>query len=203
MEVTSSSDTLVPLYQCKWYHVPEYRDIRTHHLEFTQSVHRQRAPVNIDCIKVTSLTRNMTYHEYFPKNLSSALVVIFDTSETLSLTWGFWVPYITFISSRFTCLWGFQMSIFHEYYGCQFRQTSSCIQLFFSETFLFGSLSRDILVSFVRLSSLSNPRSCLTKVPFGTSIILNSDLNNLYCCTVHFDNIKILFTNKCTLLLNT
>ena len=23
-----------------------------------------------------------------------------------------------------------------------------------------------------------------------------------YCCTVHFDNIKILFTNKCTLLLN-
>jgi len=24
-----------------------------------------------------------------------------------------------------------------------------------------------------------------------------------YCCTVHFDNIKILFTNKCILLLNT
>ena len=24
-----------------------------------------------------------------------------------------------------------------------------------------------------------------------------------YCCTVHFDNIKILFTNKYTLLLNT
>jgi len=23
-----------------------------------------------------------------------------------------------------------------------------------------------------------------------------------YCCTVHFDNIKILFTNKYTLLLN-
>ena len=25
----------------------------------------------------------------------------------------------------------------------------------------------------------------------------------IYCCTVHFDNIEILFTNKCTLLLNT
>jgi len=24
-----------------------------------------------------------------------------------------------------------------------------------------------------------------------------------YCCTVHFDNIKVLLTNKCTLLLNT
>ena len=28
-------------------------------------------------------------------------------------------------------------------------------------------------------------------------------LFNFYCSTVHFDNIKILFTNKCTLLLNT
>ena len=27
--------------------------------------------------------------------------------------------------------------------------------------------------------------------------------NFCYCCTVHFDNIKILFTNKCILLLNT
>ena len=27
--------------------------------------------------------------------------------------------------------------------------------------------------------------------------------NNFYCCTVHFDNIKILFTNKYSLLLNT
>ena len=27
--------------------------------------------------------------------------------------------------------------------------------------------------------------------------------NFLYCCTVHFDNIKIPFTNKCTPLLNT
>jgi hypothetical protein len=27
-------------------------------------------------------------------------------------------------------------------------------------------------------------------------------LHNFYCCTVHFDNIKILFTNKFTLLLN-
>ena len=26
---------------------------------------------------------------------------------------------------------------------------------------------------------------------------------DFYCCTVHFDNIKIIFTNKCTLLLNT
>jgi len=28
-------------------------------------------------------------------------------------------------------------------------------------------------------------------------------VNNFYCCTVHFDNLKILFTNKCTLLLKT
>ena len=29
------------------------------------------------------------------------------------------------------------------------------------------------------------------------------DLSFFYCCTMHFNNIKIPFTNKCTLLLNT
>jgi len=28
---------------------------------------------------------------------------------------------------------------------------------------------------------------------------MNKYIDNFYCCTVHFDNIKILFTNKCTL----
>ena len=31
----------------------------------------------------------------------------------------------------------------------------------------------------------------------------NIVISFFYCCTVHFNNIKILFTNKCTLLLNT
>ena len=35
-----------------------------------------------------------------------------------------------------------------------------------------------------------------------TDVYTNITTIFFYCCTVHFDNIKILFTNKCTLLLN-
>ena len=41
------------------------------------------------------------------------------------------------------------------------------------------------------------------KWPVLVNAVLNTEENNFYCCTVHFDNIKIPFTNKCTLLLNT
>jgi len=34
-------------------------------------------------------------------------------------------------------------------------------------------------------------------------LVIETNRVNFYCCTVHFDNIKILFTNKCFLLLNT
>jgi len=43
-------------------------------------------------------------------------------------------------------------------------------------------------------------------MPSSDSCLLNTRnllLHKFYCCTVHFDNIKILFANKCTLLLNT
>ena len=38
---------------------------------------------------------------------------------------------------------------------------------------------------------------------FVCTMVNNVAKNFIYCCTVQFDNIKILFTNKCTLLLNT
>jgi hypothetical protein len=46
----------------------------------------------------------------------------------------------------------------------------------------------------------------ITLIMITSPKLLNSLLNyvnNFYCCTVHFDNIRILFTDKCTLLLNT
>jgi hypothetical protein len=33
-------------------------------------------------------------------------------------------------------------------------------------------------------------------------LIAKQQVKNFYCCTVHFAKTKILFTNKCTLLLN-
>jgi len=41
---------------------------------------------------------------------------------------------------------------------------------------------------------LSHKRHNLRK-----NIINEDNMCGFYCCTVHFDNIKILFTNKCTL----
>jgi hypothetical protein len=74
------SEMLESIYQCKWYYVPENRDIRTHHLEFTRSLVDTVPQLWCECIKVTFVTRNMIYHEFFQKDLSLAPAGIFETS---------------------------------------------------------------------------------------------------------------------------
>ena len=58
-----------------------------------------------ECIKVTSVTRNMIYHEFcfFRKNFSSISVIIFDTRGTPSLT-------CNFSPLRNVCQFAFHMS---------------------------------------------------------------------------------------------
>jgi hypothetical protein len=42
-------------------------------------------------------------------------------------------------------------------------------------------------------------------IPTGIFILAFQHIitDNIYCCTVHFDNIKIIFTNKCILAIKT
>ena len=130
-----------------------------------------------ECIKVTSVARNMICHEFFQKNLSSASVVIFDTSETLSLTWGLAslrniYQFAFHISLKFSDLhisWILRLPIQADFQFYTF--------VFLRDVpFLVLCITWHTRVICPTLRPY-NPCFCLTEVPFDASIILNSGVN--------------------------
>lgn len=127
--------------------------------------------------KFTSVTRNMIYHEFFFGRIFLRVHSLYLIQARRYSKRGVWAPYVRFISSRFTCLWRFQISVFHEYYCYQIHAGFQIYTfLFLRDVPFWFSVSRDIPVSFVRLSSLSPLAGVELKYPSAQLLISHCDV---------------------------
>jgi hypothetical protein len=177
MEVTSSSDTLGPIYKCKWYHITEYRDIRTHDLEFTQSIHRQSAPVSIwvhkGHIRISKHDISCIFSEEFVFGFSR--YVWYKRETILNMGFEFLALHlsvcVSHVSVGFRCPYFMNITVANSgrlpvSYICF---PPRCSFLVLCITWHTRVICRPLL--------RFKPGSCQTKVPFGAFIILNSDVN--------------------------